>query len=435
MENTSVRQLGPFSLAVLLVSAHYGLGFLLGTAEQAFILGSAGSLYAFSVAMGTVVLLALAGFYWQAIEQIWTLIGDRYGSQAKLLIGVMAWLSLIGIEAAQIISGAYILKVFGLPVLPCKVGLALLFAGLALLPVERLSWVFRGLLLANLMALLYGLWVLHGGTIYAESVLRFIPTVEEALEPSQILGITGSTLLLILIDMKYQQFLVRARDRRSLYLGCSLAAIALIALSFLPTAVVVAAQRADILPPDLGAKETIPYILGWIGGGVFQPLGMTGIAALIVPALGVGSNVLRIQTKTMLDFKVLPAFPAKQVLLVAINGLLGLAVALKGGEIVGLIVCFYAAYVAASWVPFAAYLLEHWGGFAFSTLSVRVALVSGSAAAIAELLLSLFWPDLILFGSAELNIMLLGLCVGSLGLVGTQTLSLVVSLPTLEKET
>jgi SSS family solute:Na+ symporter len=35
------RRLDTFSLAALLVSAHYGLGFLLGTAEKSLTLGAA----------------------------------------------------------------------------------------------------------------------------------------------------------------------------------------------------------------------------------------------------------------------------------------------------------------------------------------------------------------------------------------------------------
>ncbi|HEY9302497.1 MAG TPA: hypothetical protein VIQ31_40260, partial [Phormidium sp.] len=105
------RRLDAFSLAALLVSAHYGLGFILGTAEKSLTLGAAGSLYAVSLGLGTLALLALAKFYWTNIEQVWTLLGNRYGSSVKIGVGLMSWASLIGIEAVQMISGAFILKV------------------------------------------------------------------------------------------------------------------------------------------------------------------------------------------------------------------------------------------------------------------------------------------------------------------------------------
>lgn len=65
------RRLDAFSLAALLVSAHYGLGFLLGTAEKSLTIGIAGSLYAVCLGLGTLALLGLAKFYWTNIEQIW----------------------------------------------------------------------------------------------------------------------------------------------------------------------------------------------------------------------------------------------------------------------------------------------------------------------------------------------------------------------------
>lgn len=64
MSMTVNRSLGAFSLAILLVSTHYGLVFLLGAAEQAMGLGVGGSLYAFSIGLGTLALLVLVKFYW-----------------------------------------------------------------------------------------------------------------------------------------------------------------------------------------------------------------------------------------------------------------------------------------------------------------------------------------------------------------------------------
>ncbi|MGH2414745.1 MAG: hypothetical protein ACRDEA_13870, partial [Microcystaceae cyanobacterium] len=115
MNTSENRNLGIFSVATLLVSAHYGLGFLLGTAEKAQTLGVIGSLYAVSIGLGTFAVLALAKFYWTQIQQIWTLLGNRYGKAVKVGIGFMSWTSLIGIEAVQIIAGASILAVVGIP--------------------------------------------------------------------------------------------------------------------------------------------------------------------------------------------------------------------------------------------------------------------------------------------------------------------------------
>lgn len=143
------RKLDTFSLAALLVSAHYGLGFLLGTAEQWLTLGFAGRLYPVCLGLGTIALLFLAKFYWIKVEQIWTLLGDSYGKEVKIGVGLMSWASLIGIEAVQMISGAFILKVLGMPVLPSTIALAALFTIISLLPLEKAGFLFRGLLVVN----------------------------------------------------------------------------------------------------------------------------------------------------------------------------------------------------------------------------------------------------------------------------------------------
>ncbi|MEB3229908.1 MAG: hypothetical protein VKJ64_02780 [Leptolyngbyaceae bacterium] len=427
------RKLGPVSLAALLLSTHYGMGFLLGTAEQAFTQGLAGSLYAVSLGLGTFGLMLIARFYWTRVDQIWTLLGDRYGQQTRVTIGVMSWVSMIGIGAAQIISGTFILKVLGLPVLPSMVGLTLLIMLLSLLPMEKASWIYRSLLAVNFLALVYALSALHGLGDYGRSPLEFLPALEH-MKPAQTLGIFLSTVLLIQVDMNCQQFLVQAKNLRSLYWGCILAALMLLALAMVPSVLVNTAQSAGILPPGLDGKETIPYILTWLGGGVGRPVGMALVAALLVPALGTGSSVLRIQTKTTLDFwPLLPNEQANRWLWAGLNGLICLAIALKASSIITLIVCFYAVYVAAVCVPFVAFLLDQ-VGYTFSASSLRLGLFMGSATALAILVLSLVTPQWLAFGSPELNIMIFGLGAGFLGLLGSQLVEMVFSTPTQAKE-
>jgi SSS family solute:Na+ symporter len=247
-------------------------------------------------------------------------------------------------------------------------------------------------------------------------------------------GISLSTILLVLIDMKYQQFFVQAKDVRSLYQGCILAAILLLLLAFLPSSVVIAAQNAGILPADIGGKETLPFILSWIGGGTDKPLGIVLIMSLLVPVLGVGSSILRVQTKTILDFNFLPASNFNRPLVAVANVLLALAVALKGGEIVSLIVCFYAAYVAAVFVPFVAYLLDATKRYTFSETSVRLSSLVGSISAICVLILTLINPALAVFGTVELNIMVIGIGFGILGLLLGQAIEKYLPTPKVGEE-
>jgi SSS family solute:Na+ symporter len=434
MNASTNRKLGAFSLATLLVSSHYGLGFLLGTGQEAMIHGVAGSLYAVSISVGTIAAIALAKFYWTRVEQIWTLLGNRYGRLVKVGVGLMSWASLIGIEAVQIVAGASILEMLGIPVLPCMVALTFLFWVLSLLPVERVSWVFQGLLLVNVLPLVYGLWVLNGLPDYGRSPLEFISSFNQ-IASFKSLGISLSTILLVPIDMKCQQYLVQARDVRSVYLGSILAALLLLVLAFLPSSVAIAAQNAGILPPELDTKEVIPYILSWIGGGPSRPWSTILIVALAVPAFGLGSSVLRIQTKTVSDLEIVPKSDGYYVFIAGVNALLGLAVALKGGEIIKLILSFYAAYLSAVWIPLIAYLLAHLGVFTFSQTSVRLSLILGCLSASAALMVTFLQPNAVVFKSTELTIMLVGMGFSGLGLLARQLVEKYLSLFPAREET
>ena len=402
------RKLGVFSLTTLLVSAHYGLGFLLGTAEQALERGIEGSLYAISIGLGFFALLILAKFYWQQVEPIWTLLGNRYGKSVKIGVGLMSWMSLIGIEAVQIMAGSAILAVVGVPVLPSMVVLTLLFCLLSQLPVEKASWFLRGLLFLNIFALVYSLWALQGLPIMARSPGEFLASLPQ-IDAGEGFGISLSTMLLVAIDMKCQQYLVCALDVRTAIWSCILAAAILMTLALLPATLIIVAQQAAIIPANLDGKEVIPYILTWVGGGTKNPFGIMAIVTLAVPALGLGSSVLRVQTKTFFDLEIVPQWSGARWTIAIINALLALAVALTGGEIIDLILLFYATYLSAAWIPFLAYLLDYLGAYNFSPNSVKLSLLMGSLSALTTLSLILVRPEAVIFGSDRLTIMIVGI--------------------------
>jgi len=417
------RSLGVLSLATLLVSAHYGLGFILGTAEQVIAIGPAGCLYAVSIGLGFLALLALVKFYWHSVEQVWTLLGNRYGPPVKMGVALMSWTSLIGIEAAQMIATSAILGMIGFSKLQITSSLAILFCVLSLLPVERASQLFRGLLLFNIGALLYALWRLHSFSELELAPLQFLSGLSEA-DWRQELGIALPTLLLVMVDMKCQQFIVQAKTVRAACWGCALAAIALIGLAFLPAAVVTAGHHQGILPETLPGKEAIPYILAWLGGGAEQWQGIVWILALAIPALGIGSNILRIQTKIVLDLGMIPRSSRNQILVSMLNALFAFGIALRDGEIVALILDFYAAYLPCVWIPFAAYLLAHTKRYTFSETAVRVSLFVSAAASLLTLGITLLNPGLIFWNSAELTIMALGIGLGSIALLLAEVIEL-----------
>ncbi len=415
------RALGILSLTTLLVCSHYGLGFILGTAEQSVLVGTSGSLYAVSLSIGFLALLLLARFYWQSVDQIWTLLGNQYGNLVKTAIALMSWVSLIGIAAVQMISAAAIFSVFGFAGQLTIAGLAIALCLLSLVPVERASQVFRGLLLFNVGTLLYALWRLRGLSQLGLAPLQFFPDLRQV-DWCHELGISVATILIVMVDMKCQQFIVQAKTVRVAYWGCVLAAIVLFGLAFLPTTVVLVSQHQNIIPENLPNKQVLPYILSRVGGGVNHWQGCLFILSLAVPALGIGSNIFRIQTKTLLDLEIAPHIPYRRVCLTILNVLFALSIALRGGEIVGLIVNFYATYVSSVWIPLGAYLLMQSSIYTFSQRSVQSALLVSAIASIATLGITLLNPQTILFNSSELTILLIGMGTGCTTLLFTHLL-------------
>jgi len=408
------RQLGTFSLAALLVGANYGLGFILGTAEKALTQGVAGSLYAVSTGLGLFVLAGFARFYWTQQEPIWTLLGRRYGNAIKLFVGLMSWSWMLGVVAAQILGGAFILKCLGLPLLASLISMAILFAVLALLSVEKVGHIFKTLLAINSIVILYSLVRLGGISDYIRAPLHFLPALESIAIPQQV-GTVLTTILLIPIGMQFQFFLVQSQTIQKAYRACLIGGIILILLAFVPSEVAIAARNSGILPAEIVGKEVIPYVVSWLGGGLHAPFGIFLMLFLLCSALGSGSGLLRSMNKTLFELELFPKTDRLRAILAFSNVILALAIASRGGSIIGLMVSFYALYVSSVWIPFLAYLLDHNGQFRFSPTSIQLALIGGSGSAITVLMTTSIVPNSILWGSQQLSILVIGFSCSALG--------------------
>ncbi len=420
------RQLGSFSVAALVVSGHYGMGFLLGTAESSATWGMAGSLYPVALAVGTILLLPVARIYWHDVAQLWTLLGQRYGKFLQQLSSAMSWLSFAGVMAAQVAAGAAIVSALGLPSFWATVGLTVVLGGLSLLPFQRLSWVVRGLLLVSLLALVSALVQLDGVGDYVSAPVTFPKTLATSVPWGEALGIFLTALITVPIDMKAQQFVVQGRSPNSVSWGCLIAAVVVLALAFVPSAAVVAAQQSGILPEDIAAREIIPFVLGWLGGGVDKPLGILLVGTLLMPALGAGSAVLRVQTQLTVESlpKALVGEGTRQIVsrevIRVFNAGLALTLAFKGGSIIGLMVAFYAVYGAAVLWPFLAYISDRLTLTKFSPLAVQLSAGMSAASAIAALVVTQLYPAIALGSSAELTVLLLGTGFGLVALLAGQ---------------
>ncbi len=408
------RQLGTFSLAALLVGANYGLGFILGTAENALTQGIAGSLYAVSTGLGLFVLAGLARFYWIEQEPIWTLLGRRYGSSIKTFIGIMSWAWMVGVVAAQILGGAFILKCLGLPLSASLITIAVLFSSLSLLSIDKVGNIFKWLLAINSIVILYCLIRLGGLSDYIYAPIDFLSAIKE-IPIAQQMGTVLTTTLVIPIGMQFQVFLVQSQTIQTAYRACILGGVVLIFLAFVPSEVAIVARDSGILPAEIVGKEVIPYVLSWLGGGLHEPLSIFLMLFLLCSALGSGSGLLRAMNQTLFELELLPKFARPRVVLTIANVILALTIASFGGSILGLMVSFYALYVSSVWIPFVAYLLEGNSSLKFSTTSVQFALLGGSIASIAVLITTSILPNSELWESQQLTILTIGFSFSALG--------------------
>jgi len=412
----SERRLAVTSVAVMLASVHYGIGFILGTGEKVFSLGAAGSLYAVCCALGLVALACIAGFYWRRREPLWTLLGDRYGRRVRRPVIFLSWAWMTGIVASQLLGGAFIVGTVGLsPTLALFVlGLVVMLG--SLLPVERAALLFQVLIIGSSLALLYALTLVGGLREYTETVLDFLPALKQV-GWGEIMGISLATVLITILGMDFHQFVVRARTVRGAQWGCLLAGGVLLLLAFLPSSVVIGGTEQGILPANMDGKQAVPGVLWWVGQHTSPGVGLVLVLSILIAAVGSGAGVLRIMNRTLLDAWDLSESARRNWAVAVGNTLLVLLVALTGRILINLIVSFYTIYISGVLLPLIVFILEERGRKVVPPVSVYLAMILGGGASIALLTFSRLIDRPLLFGSNELAALSVGLAFSALGLL------------------
>ena len=409
------RRLGVVSVAAMLASVHYGIGFILGTGEKAYIFGAAGSLYAVSCGLGLIALAFIARFYWRKREPIWTLLGDQYGQQVRGLIIFLSWAWMTGIVASQLLGGAFIVGTLRFSPMPAMFLLALIIMLVSLLPVERIALLFQVLIVVSSLALLYTLTLVSGVEEYLWSVLNFVPALSQV-GWSEVVGIALATVLITVLGMDFHQFVVRTRSVRDAQWSCILAGSILLLLAFLPSSVVISAGNRGIIPVGIDGKQTVPAILLWVGRQTGTGVGLALVISLLITAIGSGAGVLRIMNRTLLDAFGLTGSARRNWLAAAGNTVLILLIALSGRTLINLIVSFYTIYIAGVLLPLIVFIWEDRGKKVVSSASIHLALILGGGVAIGLLIFSRLISHPILFGSNELTILSVGVACSALGL-------------------
>lgn len=334
------RKLGAVGVGALLVSASYGVAFLLGSGEMAVHAGMAGSLYAIVTALGMLALALAASALWRTRELIWDVFGERYGAMVRKLVALLSLVWMSGVLAAQIHGGIAVLVAVGLP---ATHALAVIAAGLLVMSSIELgvaATAFVICLLATNVALVHALISSNGFPVYLHAWPSFANEMRGAPRAETLVTIAAVGFLVI-TGSDYQQFIIAARRPRDAWLGCVLASLFLMATGFLPAATVVAALHAGKLFGLTDAASAIPWIILQTGG----PIGPLCIGVILLAALGSGTAITRAMACAMegLMWGNGHGVHWQRILTIAI----GSAIAIDGQAIVSTIVSLNVVYVAA----------------------------------------------------------------------------------------
>lgn len=338
--NMLQRNLGALHVAALLVSASYGVAFLLGSGEMALHKGMAGSLYAIVTALGMLALALAAPTLWRGRELIWDVLGERYGPAVRKLVALLSLVWMSGVLAAQIHGGIAVLVAVGLPATHALAVIAVALLVMSSIELGIAATLFACSLLAMNMALVHALVASHGLNVYLHAWPSFMQQTCAA-PRAETLVTVAAVGFLVITGSDYQQFVVSARRARDARLGCVLASVFLMVTGFLPAATIVAALHAGKLVGLTDAASAIPWIMLQTG----RSIGLVCIGVILLSALGSATAITRAMSSALERLHAGDGRHgyASRLLIIAI----GCAIATDGQAIVSTIVSLNIVYVAA----------------------------------------------------------------------------------------
>lgn len=371
------RSLSSLQVAALLVSASYGIGFLFGSGELALRHGMAGSIYGVATAAGMFILALVGRRLWASGVPVWEWFGRAYGPRLQRAVALLSLVWMAGVLAAQVHGGSAVAELLGLSRGSAFVAVLSLVYFASRMNLRFASFVFAMCLLSSALVLVYALVVSGGLSLYLRAAPVFSQDLETFSGP-RLLAITLAVTLLVCTGADYHQFMLAARRPTSAIVGCVLAGIALFAVSFLPSALVVTMQHASALNDLSGTQQVIPLLLARVVGALGTGADKLMLAALSTAALGSGAAILRAMASALAS-----AAPAKiperhpAVTLTALG--LGAAVASRGQGIVDTMVSVNVVYIASIAVCLAALLR----GAVLSTRNAAMTMAAGFVASVA----------------------------------------------------
>ncbi|CAJ0783753.1 SLC5/6 family protein [Ralstonia chuxiongensis] len=404
------RALSSMQVAALLISASYGIGFLFGSGEIALTHGMAGSIYGLATAVGMLLLTFFAARLWRGGRAVWDLFGQEYGPTMKHGVALLSIIWMAGVLAAQIHGGVAIMRLLGLGE---WLAFAVVLGGVYIASRFNLglaSKVFALFLLGSGLVLLYVLLSGSGGQFYARGPILFAQDLS-TFSIASLVSIIVAVVALVVTGADYHQFLFAARRPLDATLGCLLAAVALVALSFVPASVVLGLQQKGGLVGLEYGKQVIPFALTHAAADLgVAAMGKVFLMGLLGAALGSGAAILRAMTsalKTATHGRALGEGLWPSLLVLAI----GAALAIRGQSIVDTMVSVNVIYIASIAITFGFMIT----GRPLPARGAMWVVLTGFAVSTAVYLLSL---ASLIGDNADLMSLLAGLCASGVVLAG-----------------
>jgi len=345
------RALNSMQVAALLISASYGIGFLFGSGEMALTHGMAGSVYGLATAVGMLLLTFFAARLWRGGRAVWDLFGQVYGPSMKRGVALLSIIWMAGVLAAQIHGGVAIMRLLGLSE---WLAFAVVLSGVLIasrLNLGLASKVFALFLLGSGVVLLCVLLSGSGGQFYVRGPVLFAQDLS-TFRVASLVSITVAVVALVVTGSDYHQFLLAARRPLDATLGCLIAAVALVALSFVPASVVLGLQQDGGLVGLGDSKQVIPFALTHAAAGFgVAALGNVFLIGLLGAALGSGAAIVRAMTsalETATDGRASGERVWSSVLVLGI----GAALAIRGQSIIDTMVSVNVIYIASIAITF-----------------------------------------------------------------------------------
>lgn len=348
------RTLNAPQVAALLVSASYGIGFLLGSGEMAVEHGMAGSIYGLATAIGMLSMATFAARIWRSSIAIWDLFGQAYGESTKKTIASLSVIWMAGVLAAQIHGGVAIVKLMGLNGVWAQAWVLLGIFTASRLKLKAASTVFSVFFIWSSLVLILALVNSGGVGAYLNSPSRFLSDIP-SLGWGAAISITLAVVALVCTGADYHQFLLAAKQPSSAISGCLLAGATLLALSFLPASVVLGFKKAGH-PVALGdAKQIVPFILSKEAGHFGKVFSSALLAGLCAAAMGSGAAITRAMTDALRSAAGGSRLAKPPVLSVAALGM-AFMLTVRGQGIIPTMVSVNVIYIASIAVVFMALL-------------------------------------------------------------------------------